>query len=201
MVLHSLVRQLVRLALTYGVIGLGLGTFVESLGIPFADLTVQLAAGTLIRSGRTSFLAALLVSTTGLVLGSVASYYLGYFGSTLRSRSLQREPSRLMQWFASSLQRHGIYVIALAQLYGPARTWISIPAGAARMDLKSFVIATTIGGAIYCSLAISLSIVLTRLVRDFVSLFLPSVNLHFLLGFAALLIAVLVVYKLAKRQA
>lgn len=200
MILERIAASLIRIALKYGVIGLGLGAFVESLGVPFADLPVQLAAGSMISSGRTTFLIALLVSTAGLVVGSIGSYYIGYFASSLARGPLRKPPSRLMQKFASSLDKHGIFIIALAQLYGPGRTWISIPAGAARMNIKSFIVATMIGGVIYCALAISLSVVLTRLIKDFINLFLPSTHLYFLAGLAAFLLIFLYVFSQAARR-
>jgi membrane protein DedA with SNARE-associated domain len=200
MLLKNIAERLISAALRYGVIGLGLGAFVESLGVPFADLPVQLATGSLISSGRTTFLMALLVSTTGLVLGSAGSYYIGYFGSKIARGPSRKPPSRLMQKFASSLDKHGILIIALAQLYGPGRTWISIPAGAARMNIKSFLIATAIGGVIYCTLAISLSVVLTRVIKDFINLFLPSTHLYFLVGLVAFLLVFLYVYSQATKR-
>lgn len=158
-------RLIYQFTLHYGVVGLGIGTFLESFGIPTAAVVIELAGGALIISGRTTFLTALIVSTTGLTLGSLASYYVGYLGSQAygKLRPLEgRGKSKAREY----LVRYGAISILFAQLFGPARTWISLPAGAMRLDIKRFTIYTAIGGAVYCSIAIGVSIFLTRLVRD-----------------------------------
>ncbi|MCL6473408.1 MAG: VTT domain-containing protein [Firmicutes bacterium] len=190
---------LIHIALRYGVIGLAVGTFFESLGIPFASLGLPLASGVLIQSGRATFLSALIVSTSGLLLGSIASYYIGYYGGNLARGVFHRPSSALMRRLTSYLDRYGMAAVALAQLYGPARTWISIPAGAARMDIKAFVTATTIGGIIYCAIAISFSLALNRIIKD-IFRFIPHLTRAYLIIGTLILITTLVIlFKMGRR--
>ena len=67
----------------HGVWGLGIGMFLESIGIPFASAVVALTAGSLISSGQASFLQVLLITTAGLTLGSTVSYFIGYGSSSV----------------------------------------------------------------------------------------------------------------------
>ena len=198
--LRQIPNLMIRLALKYGVIGLGIGTFLESLGIPFASIGLQLAAGSLIESGRVTFLEALFVSTAGLVLGSTASYYIGYYGGQFARRTIHRPKSATMRSLTAPLDRYGALFIALAQLYGPARTWISIPAGVARMNIRVFIIATAIGGVAYCAIAISLSLILTTVIKDIIKSLSPLTSIYIAIGIIVLVATVILILRSIKRR-
>ncbi|HZK25508.1 MAG TPA: VTT domain-containing protein [Oscillospiraceae bacterium] len=138
--------------------------FLESIGIPFASAFVALTAGTIISAGKASFLEVLLITTTGLTLGSIVSYFIGYWGSSvgrllLKDRKKNAEKSRFLEHY----RRWGEVSILFAQLFGTTRTWASIPAGAMKMKLQRFILYTAIGGTIYCTAAIGFSFVVTKL--------------------------------------
>ena len=92
--------------------------------------------------------------------------------------------------------KYGEISILFAQLFGPARTWISLPAGAMRLDIKRFILYTAIGGAIYCSIAIGLSLYVTKLIKKEITLL--TRYLHFpivvgiILGLAALIMFLII---------
>lgn len=156
------------LVLKYGVLGLAIGMFAESLGIPTASVVLELTAGPMILSGKTTYFEAVFFATLGLTLGSVVSYYLGYFGADLGRKIMNKGGPKLkkQQTKAQSfLYKYGDVGILFAQLFGPARTWISVPAGAMKLDIKKFTVYTAIGGALYCSFAIGLSVALTGVFR------------------------------------
>ncbi|MDP1808654.1 MAG: DedA family protein [Actinomycetota bacterium] len=157
-----------QLTLKYGVIGLGVGAFLESFGIPTASAVIEVTAGLLILSGRATFLQALLVSDLGLVLGSLAAYQIGRGGASFFER-WHRHPRNEAEKRSRARQlikRYGDKSIFFAQFFGPARTWISYPAGAMGMDIKKFTIYTAIGGAIYCAAIITLSVYLTDFIKS-----------------------------------
>lgn len=180
-----------NLAVRYGVIGLAIGMFAESLGIPTASVVLELTAGPLIVAGKTSYLEAVIFATIGLTLGSVVSYYMGYFGADLGKKLMQRGGRKAREQqskLRGFLKKYGDVGILLAQLFGPFRTWISVPAGAIKMDIKKFVLYTAVGGAIYCSITIGFSYVITSALK---ALYLKL--LHFLHPFANVLIIVAIV--------
>ena len=86
-----------NLALRYGVLGLAMGMFAESLGIPTASVVLELTAGPLIIAGKTTFIEAVIFATAGLTLGSVVSYYMGYFGADLGKKLLNRGGKKARQ--------------------------------------------------------------------------------------------------------
>jgi len=176
-------KILYEFTLNYGVVGLGIGTFFESLGIPTAAAVLELAAGSLILQGRTSFLMALIIADLGLTLGSIASYYIGYMGSQTVSRWRPRAVDEVRHSKAKAmLMKYGEISILFAQLFGPARTWISLPAGAMKLDIKRFTIYTAIGGAIYCSIAIGISFYFTNIITDKLQLILRYISIRGLIG-------------------
>lgn len=157
-----------NLALRYGVLGLAIGMFAESLGLPTASVVLELTAGPLILAGKTSYLEAVIFATIGLTLGSIVSYYMGYFGADLGKKLLNRGGKKAkaqQSRFRKFLKKYGDIGVLFAQLFGPARTWISVPAGALKMDLKKFILYTAIGGTIYCSIAIGFSVVIASALR------------------------------------
>lgn len=156
------------LVFKYGVLGLAVGMFAESLGIPTASVVLELTAGPMIISGKTTFIEAVIFATIGLTLGSVASYYMGYFGVDLGKKIFKRGAATVKREQSGAvrfLRKYGDVGILFAQLFGPARTWISVPAGAMRLDIKKFIIYTAIGGALYCSFAIGVSLAITGTFR------------------------------------
>ena len=163
----TLARWLYQLTLAYGVFGLAGGAFLESLGVPTAAAVIDLTAGMLILNERTTFLEAVLVANTGLVIGSLVSYFLGRTGSSLlaRTRSNRRDGRQEKGAGAAWLKKHGPKAIFFAQLFGPTRTRISYPAGAMRMAIKKFTLYTALGGAVYCTIIIAASLFLTDFIR------------------------------------
>jgi membrane protein DedA with SNARE-associated domain len=167
-ILRSISAFFGDLVLKYGVLGLAIGMFAESLGIPTASVVLELTAGPLILSGKTTYIEAVLFATIGLTMGSVVSYYLGFYGADLGRKMMNKggEKVKKRQTKAQKfLKRYGDIGILFAQLFGPARTWISVPAGAMKLDIRKFVVYTAIGGAIYCSFAIGVSVALTGVFR------------------------------------
>ncbi len=156
------------LVVRFGVVGLAFGMFAESLGVPGAAVVLPLSAGPLIVSGGTSFLVVLFFATLGLTLGSIVSYYMGYYGADLSKKVIKKKSERSNKGQSKAtvfLKKYGDIGILFAQLFGPARTWISLPAGAMKLDIKKFILYTAIGGAIYCSAVIGLSLAIASVLK------------------------------------
>lgn len=188
--LRSIAQYLYNLTLGYGVIGLGLGTFLESLGIPTASAVLDVTAGILIIEGRTTFIEALIIADVGLVLGSLTSYYAGHATTGILSRLRRGRPevAKHESWARRFIDRYGDKAIFFAQLFGPARTWISFPAGAMRMDIKKFTLYTALGGAIYCSIIILLSLYFTRIIKQRLEQTLSLITIPILIAVACAII-------------
>jgi membrane protein DedA with SNARE-associated domain len=152
LVLASITDPLVNFA-TNVVGDLGLpGIFVlmvlESACIPIPSEATMLFAGFNVAEGHYSLLAATLVATAANVAGSWIAYAVGYYG---RVDLIERHGGKLFirrhhlevadRWF----ERHGEATVFFSRLLPIVRTFISLPAGVARMPFWRFTLFTLLG--------------------------------------------------------
>jgi membrane protein DedA with SNARE-associated domain len=129
----------------------------ESMVAPVPSEAVMPFAGSLVTTGRFTFLGVALASTLGSIVGSLISYAMGYYGGrpfVMRfGRYLLLNPHDLEvteRFFA----RRGSAAIFVARFIPVVRHLISIPAGMGKMSLWRFSIYTIVGaGAWNCFLA------------------------------------------------
>jgi membrane protein DedA with SNARE-associated domain len=134
---------------TLGLPGLFALMTVESFGIPPIPSEVILPfAGFLVAEGTYSFGAALGVSIVGGLVGAFIAYAVGrWWRSRLvglgvgRLRLRERDLGRVDGWFA----HHGEATVTLARFVPLFRSYISYPAGTARMDPTRFGLYTFLG--------------------------------------------------------
>ncbi len=105
-------------------------SLIESAGIPVPSEVVLPFAGFLVASGRLTIIGAALVATLGNYAGS-AVYVL------IHKADIEKGDA----WFA----RHGVKAVFFGRLLPVVRTFISLPAGAARMNFKKFSLYTILG--------------------------------------------------------
>ncbi len=152
MVLASITDQLVTFA-TNVVSDLGLpGVFAlmvpESACIPIPSEATMLFAGFNVDKGEYSLLAITVVGSLGNLVGSWIAYAVGYFG---RVELLERHGSKLhiskrrLEWADSWFERYGAATVFFTRMLPIIRTFISLPAGAARMPFWRFTLLTLAG--------------------------------------------------------
>jgi membrane protein DedA with SNARE-associated domain len=120
----------------------------ESACIPIPSEATMLFAGFNVSKGQYTLLAAVAAGVAANVIGSWISYAVGYYGRTeLLERhggKLHIRPSHIAtadRWFS----RHGEATVFFARMLPIVRTFISLPAGAARMPFWRFTLFTTLG--------------------------------------------------------
>ena len=131
----------------FGALGVFLLMVPESACIPVPSEVTLLFAGVAVHQGWMSFPLAVLAATAGNVVGSLLAYALG------ASRLLTRVPGErvvLARW-EGLFERHGTRAVFVARLLPLARTFVSLPAGARRVPLVTFVALTTIGCALWAT--------------------------------------------------
>lgn len=163
----SLLIQLIRYyLLKYGVWGIAIGMMLESMGIPMASLALELTSGTLILNNKLPTFEIIIISDMGLVAGSVFSYFLGQKGfSLIKKRKGKELFTENEKRDRQIIEKYGPKFFFFAQLLGPLRTWASYPAGALRVDFKKFVLYTALGGLVYSTLAVYLSVKITSILN------------------------------------
>jgi len=137
-----------------GYLGAGFLMMLESMVAPVPSELVMPFVGFLVVEGKFSAPVAILVTSFASIVGSLVSYYLGYFGGRPivlkvgRYLLLNREHLEWTeQWFA----RHGSWTIFVSRFIPVVRHLISLPAGLGRMRIAPFCIYTLIGATMWNS--------------------------------------------------
>jgi membrane protein DedA with SNARE-associated domain len=126
---------------------LGLMTL-ESACIPVPSEVIQLFAGYLVSAHRMSLFAAVSAGVLGNVLGSWIAWSVGYWGGrpfiARYGRFVHVTPARMAlaeRWF----EQRGELAVLIGRCVPIVRTFISLPAGVARMPFWRFTLFTVIG--------------------------------------------------------
>ena len=142
-------------ALGYG--GIVLCMAIESACIPLPSEIIMPFSGYLVTTGRFTLWGVTLAGAVGNVLGSWVGYWLGAKGGRPLAERLARwriirleEYDRADGW----LKRHGLAVAFWTRLVPIVRTFISFPAGAARVPFWRFSLYSFLGSALW-SLALA----------------------------------------------
>ncbi len=166
-----LTALITNLYVSTGLLGIMLAMAIESCCIPLPSEVVMPLAGIMLVSGKmlpntNPLLGLLLVAFSGAVgclLGSMAAYYIGYKGG----RPLMLKYGRyvlISQHDADKADRFflrwGSATAFFSRLLPVVRTYISLPAGIAKMPFIRFCIYTFLGSLPWCLLLAYLGTVL-----------------------------------------
>lgn len=141
-----------------GYAGIFLCMAIESCNIPLPSEMIQPFSGYLVSTGRFGFTEAVLAGSIGGTFGSLVSYYIGSFAmdSPLLFWISKQKKTWLVAWF----QRYGDKTAFFSRLLPGVRTFISLPAGAAKMHLGKFLMYTFLGSLIWSTLLTYLGYIL-----------------------------------------
>ena len=119
-----------------GLPGVFLLMFAESACIPMPSEATMLFAGFNVSNGEYSLFEATAVGSVANLAGSWLAYWVGYIG---RVDILEKHGSKLhikkshLDWADRWFERHGDATVFFARMVPIVRTFISLPAGVARM--------------------------------------------------------------------
>jgi len=151
-VLASITDPLVNFAVdvvdSLGLPGIFVLMVLESACIPIPSEATFLFAGFNVSLGEYSMLAVVTVGTVANLVGSWIAYAVGYYGRVdileKHGRKLHIKPSHL-QWADRWFEKYGSATVFFSRMLPIIRTFISLPAGVARMPFWRFTILTTLG--------------------------------------------------------
>jgi membrane protein DedA with SNARE-associated domain len=126
---------------------------IESACVPLPSEVIMPFSGFLVWEGQFNLWLTGLAGAVGCVVGSVIAYWVGYWGGRplvqryrryllISGRDLQRADG----WF----DRYGDSTVFFSRLLPLIRTFISLPAGIARMHFGRFVLYTFLGSFPWC---------------------------------------------------
>ncbi len=135
-----------------GVLGFFIIVTLENFVIPIPSEIVLPFAGYLAYTGLYSLTTLIVLSILAAVLGSLLSYALGYYGGLPFIRRYghwfllhPKDLDKAHAWF----ERNGAIAVFICRFIPGVRQISSIPAGAARMPLLSFIFWTALGSALW----------------------------------------------------
>ena len=144
----SLVEMAVDVVDAMGLAGVFVLMLAESACIPIPSEATMLFAGFNVSIGEYSLLAATAVGSFANLVGSWLAYWIGYVG---RIDLLEKHGSKLhikkshLDWADRWFERHGDATVFFARMVPIVRTFISLPAGVARMPFLRFSLFTLAG--------------------------------------------------------
>lgn len=142
-----------------GHLGIFIGMALESACIPIpSELTLPLA-GYMVFLGKGTVLSMTLISTLGCLVGSLLAYVIGYYGGRpfiIKYGKYifisEKDFNKADRFF----EKYGNQTIFFSRMLPIIRTFISLPAGIARMNLFKFIILTIVGSFPWCLLFVYL---------------------------------------------
>lgn len=124
----------------------------ESFNLPIPSEVIMPFAGFLASKGKISFWIAVFLGALGNVFGSLLSYFLAEWILVLREKSnilkkilKEKHLEKANNWFL----KYGKISIFASRVVPVIRTFISLPAGLAKMPLTSFIPLTFLGSFIW----------------------------------------------------
>jgi len=127
----------------------------ESACIPVPSEVTMIYAGYLVSQGSMSFAAAVIVGTVANLIGSLIAWAAGAYGVDawlMRTEHNRHRVARAHDWF----ERYGTPTVFFARLLPVVRTFISLPAGVARMPLLRFSVLTVLGTLPWCIMLVAI---------------------------------------------
>lgn len=131
-----------------GLVGIFLLMLAESACIPIPSEATMLFAGFGVSQGHYSLLAITVAGVLGNLIGSWLAYGVGYFG---RMELVDRHArkfhikSQHLEWADRWFARYGEATVFFTRMLPIIRTFISLPAGVARMPFWRFTVFTLLG--------------------------------------------------------
>jgi membrane protein DedA with SNARE-associated domain len=149
----------------YGLVAVFVLMTFESCGVPFPSEVVMPTGGLLAATGHMNLVAAIFAGAAANLVGSLIAYGLAArFGEPLllgpgRYIGIRRHHLEIADgWF----QRWGLWAVFFGRVLPVVRTYISFPAGLARVDLIRFSVLTFVGALPWCAALAIVGYVLGR---------------------------------------
>ncbi len=196
----SLANLVIYLIESLGYFGIFLGMTIESACIPLPSEVIMTFAGFVVNEGKLTLTNIILVGILGNLVGSLITYYIGLKGA----RPLLEKYGKYIlitkekldnadKWF----NKHGDAAVFFGRILPGIRTFISLPAGINKMDIKKFIIYTLIGSGIWTSILAIIGIELGKdwsIISQYFRIF------DIIIGIAILLIIIYYVIKHRKNK-
>jgi membrane protein DedA with SNARE-associated domain len=119
----------------------------ESACIPIPSEAIMLFAGFSVSEGELTLVGIVVAGVLGNVVGSSIAYAVGYYGrlDLLDRNRFIHINAKHLKWADDWFARYGSATVFFSRMLPIIRTFISLPAGVARMPFWRFIALTTLG--------------------------------------------------------
>jgi len=182
----------------YGLVAVFVLMVGESCGLPLPSEVIMPTSGVLAATGHMNLVAAIVAGAVANLVGSLIAYGLAArFGEPLllgpgRYVGIRRHHLEIAEgWF----KKWGLAAVLIGRVLPVIRTYISFPAGLARVDLPKFSILTFVGALPWCA---ALALVGYELGKNYDRISGPVQKAA--IGIAVLVVVVVIVWYLRGRE-
>ena len=151
-ILAGLINWIEGVISAMGPLGISLLMAIESCNIPLPSEAVLPFAGYLVSKGAMNFHLAAFAGAFGCVIGSIPSYYIGFFGGRKFVEKYgkyflvsKKDLDEADKW----VDKYGDWAIFLCRMLPVVRTFISLPAGILKARKRTFFSLTFLGSLIW----------------------------------------------------
>lgn len=144
---------------SFGYSGVFIAMAIESACIPLPSEIILPFTGYMVSVGHFDFWQATVIATLGNLFGGLVAYYVGVWGGRPFLKRFGRYimiNQRELAWTERLFEKHGEMTVFLGRMLPIVRTFISLPAGIARMNLLKMVTYTVFGAFLWCTFLIFL---------------------------------------------
>src|SRR5829696_8302928 len=119
----------------------------ESACLPVPSEAIMLFAGASVAAGELSLFGVVAAGVLGNLVGSWIAYAAGYYGriDLLEENKLIHISPKHLKWADAWIARHGDATVFFSRMLPIVRTFISLPAGVAKMPFWRFTVFTLLG--------------------------------------------------------
>ncbi len=157
LILSHLVTFIEHVITTLGPFGISLLMAIESCNIPLPSEAILPFAGYIVSKGEMNFHVAAWAGAFGCVLGSIPSYYLGYFGGRQFIEKYgkyflisHKDLDEADKW----VEKYGDWAFFVCRMLPVVRTFISLPAGILKAKKRIFFSLTFLGSLVWSYLLV-----------------------------------------------
>ncbi|HEV7771298.1 MAG TPA: DedA family protein [Solirubrobacterales bacterium] len=119
----------------------------ESACLPVPSEAIMLFAGSSVAAGELTLFGVVVAGVLGNLVGSWAAYAVGYYGrlDLLEKNRLIHVSPKHLKWADDWFERYGDATVFFSRMLPIVRTFISLPAGIAKMPFWRFTVLTLLG--------------------------------------------------------
>ncbi|MHB8075251.1 DedA family protein [Desulfosporosinus fructosivorans] len=142
---------------SFGYFGVFTAMAIESACIPLPSEIILPFTGFMVFLGHFGFWQATVIATLGNLFGGLVAYYVGVWGGRPFLKRYGRYilfNERELAWTERLFERHGEMTVLIGRMLPVVRTFISLPAGIARMNPLKMAAYTALGAFFWCALLI-----------------------------------------------